>query len=231
MHGLHLSYGFIRKPSVTLAGFNLEKVENLAHLGRSKESLVPKLNFENLEKAIRETIYTSDRLMPFAFSIRDATSHDIGAIREIHTYYVFNGRSSFTGRPLSAKKWRSIFRLARRRRYPFLVAETPHKQILGFGYVVPWIGNQEFKLVAEDFIFIRPSATGRGIGQLFLKQLIEGAKKGGAAEIFTTVSSSGGEACLALHLEAGFEVMFKKSAVTHKHGQVLGATFLTKSLF
>src|SRR4051812_30420012 len=75
---------------------------------------------------------------PFSFELRDATLADLPHIREIYNYYVANSTVTFDESPQTLRELRAKFVTIEKLGFPFLVAESPSGQILGFAYVYPW---------------------------------------------------------------------------------------------
>ena len=75
---------------------------------------------------------------PFSYEIRPATPADIPDIREIYNYYVRNSVVTFDEKAWSIAKWRDKYATLDKLGLPFLVAQSPSGQILGYALVQPW---------------------------------------------------------------------------------------------
>jgi GNAT superfamily N-acetyltransferase len=104
----------------------------------------------------------------FEFHIREATAADIPDIREIYNYYVTNSVVTFDEKKWSLTKWREKFDHLRKLELPFLVAESPSGQILGYALVQPWAGKSAYRYTVEDSIYLGQAASGKGLGTALL---------------------------------------------------------------
>ena len=75
---------------------------------------------------------------PFDFTIRDAVLPDMPAVREIYNYYVANSTVTFDEDAMTLKEWKAKFAYLDKLGMPFLVAESPSGQLLGYALVAPW---------------------------------------------------------------------------------------------
>jgi phosphinothricin acetyltransferase len=75
---------------------------------------------------------------PFAFEIRPARAADLPAVREIYNYYVANSMVTFDEDAMTLREWKQKFSYLNRLGMPFLVAESPTGQLLGYALVSPW---------------------------------------------------------------------------------------------
>ena len=56
---------------------------------------------------------------------------------------------------------------------PFIVAENPAGQLLGYAYVYPWKEKAAYRYTVENSIYLGPASTGKGLGKVLLGELIE----------------------------------------------------------
>ena len=99
---------------------------------------------------------------PFAYSIRPAERRDIPDIREIYNYYVTNSVVTFDEKKWTLAKWREKFDQIAKAPLPFLVAESPTGQVLGYALVQPWSTKAAYRYTVEDSIYIAPEAAEGG---------------------------------------------------------------------
>ncbi len=167
---------------------------------------------------------------PFAFSIRDATPADLPDIREIYNHYVANSTVTFDERPMTLRALRSKFAHIAKLGFPFLVAESPSGQILGFAYVYPWREKAAYRYTVENSIYLRAAATGKGLGTALLGELIERCRAAGIREIIAVIADKGAEASIAMHKAFGFREIGHMGRVGYKFDRWLGTVLLQKSL-
>jgi len=167
---------------------------------------------------------------PFSYSIRDATLQDIPSIREIYNYYVTNSTVTFDDKASTLAYWRKKYEAIRKAGMPFLVAESPSGQILGYTLVSPWSAKAGFRYTVENSIYLGPAATGRGLGRPLLEALLEAAREAGIREVIAVIADQGAEASVAMHAKLGFKEVGRMGKVGFKFGRWLGTITMQKSL-
>ncbi|GAA1689686.1 GNAT family N-acetyltransferase [Microbacterium sediminicola] len=166
----------------------------------------------------------------FAYEIRPAREKDLPDIREIYNYYVTNSVVTFDEKVWSHRKWREKFAHLRKLDLPFLVAQSPTGQILGYALVAPWAGKTAYRYTVEDSIYLGQAAAGKGLGRALLEALIEACEQKGIREMVAVISDRGADASVALHRKLGFVEVGRMGRVGFKFGRWLGTIYLQKSL-
>jgi L-amino acid N-acyltransferase YncA len=167
---------------------------------------------------------------PFSYVIRPAEERDIPDIREIYNYYVTNSVVTFDEKKWSLAQWRDKFAHLSKQKMPFLVAESPSGQILGYALVQPWKSKSAYRYTVENSIYLGQAAAGKGLGRALLEALIAEAQKTGIREIVAAISDKGAEASIALHEKLGFVEVGRMGRVGFKFGRWLGVVYLQKSI-
>ena len=162
--------------------------------------------------------------------VRAARETDLAQVQDIYNYYVKNSVVTFDLEPLKLAEWQEKFKWLAQLELPFLVAESPSGQILGFAYVAPWRQKAAYRRTVEDSIYLRPAAIGKRVGSRLMQALIEESKKAGVKEIVAVISDKGAETSIALHEAFGFESQGHLAKVGFKFGRWLGTVLLQKSL-
>lgn len=166
----------------------------------------------------------------FSYEIRPAREQDIPDIREIYNYYVRNSVVTFDEKTWSMAKWRDKFAFLRKLDLPFLVAQSPSGQILGYAMVQPWAGKSAYRYTVEDSIYLGQAAAGKGLGRALLQALIDACEAKGIREIVAVISDRGADASVGLHERLGFVEVGRMGRVGFKFGRWLGTIYLQKSL-
>lgn len=166
----------------------------------------------------------------FRYEIRAATPADIPDIREIYNYYVTNSVVTFDEKRWTLRQWREKFDHLAKLELPFLVAESPSGQILGYALVQPWAGKSAFRFTVENSIYLGHAAAGKGLGRALLEALIAACEEKGIREIVAVISDKGADASIALHEKLGFTEVGRMGRVGFKFGRWLGTVYLQKSL-
>jgi phosphinothricin acetyltransferase len=167
---------------------------------------------------------------PFEYTIRDARPEDLPNVREIYNHYVANSTVTFDEIPMTLKGLRSKFQHLTKLGMPFLVAESPSGQILGYAYVYPWKEKAAYRYTVENSIYLGPAATGKGLGNALLAELIARSKEAGLKEIIAVIADKGAEASIAMHKNFGFKEIGHMGKVGFKFGRWLGTVLMQKSL-
>lgn len=167
---------------------------------------------------------------PFSFEIRPVADGDIPDIREIYNYYVTNSVVTFDEKKWTVAQWRDKVAHLKKLGLPFLVAESPSGQVLGYAYVQPMSSKSAYRYSVENSIYLGQAATGKGLGRALLAALIAACEQAGIREMVAVISDKGAEASIALHEKLGFEEVGRMGRVGFKFGRWLGTVYLQKSL-
>jgi phosphinothricin acetyltransferase len=162
--------------------------------------------------------------------IRPATEADLTSMVEIYNYYIQNSVVTFDLDAMALADWAEKYRWIKELGLPFIVAQSPSGQIIGFAYVAPWRQKAAFKRTVEDSIYLRPAAIGKRVGTKLLEQLLEQAKVAGVKEVVAVISDKGAESSIALHERFGFKHQGHLGKVGFKFGRWLGTVLMQKSL-
>ena len=112
---------------------------------------------------------------------------------------------------------------------PFLVAESPSGQILGFALVAPWKQKRAYRYTVENSIYLGAASTGKGLGRALLAELIE--RRGRRAQGNDRGDRRPGrDASIGMHEEFGFKEIGRMGKVGFKFDRWLGTVLLQKSL-
>jgi L-amino acid N-acyltransferase YncA len=166
----------------------------------------------------------------FEFVIRPATADDLASVREIYNHYVLNSSVTFDERPMTMVEVRKKFATVEKLRMPFLVAQSPRGELLGFAWVFPWQGNAARWKTVELSIYLGPAATGKGLGKVLLEQLLADAKTVGIREVIAVIADKGAEASIRMHKNFGFKETGRMGKVGYKYERWLGTVLLQKAL-
>ncbi|WJL95167.1 N-acetyltransferase family protein [Microbacterium sp. ET2] len=167
---------------------------------------------------------------PFSFEVRPVADRDIPDIREIYNYYVTNSVVTFDEKKWTLAQWRDKVAYLNKLGLPFLVAESPSGQVLGYAYVQPMSSKTAYRYSVENSIYLGQAATGKGLGRALLTALIAACEQAGIREMVAVISDKGAEASIALHEKLGFEEVGRMGRVGFKFGRWLGTVYLQKSL-
>jgi phosphinothricin acetyltransferase len=166
----------------------------------------------------------------FEFSLREARRDDLPQVLAIYNHYVANSTVTFDEHPMTLAGMRDKFAHLQKLGLPFLVAESPRSQILGYAYAYPWRTKAAYRYTVENSIYLGPAATGKGLGRVLMAELIEGCRLAGIREIVAVIADEGADASIALHRSFGFTEIGRLGRVGYKFDRWLGTILMQKSL-
>ena len=167
---------------------------------------------------------------PFSYEIRPARARDLPAVREIYNYYVANSTVTFDEDAMTLREWKHKHAQLQQLGLPFLVAESPSGQLLGYALVAPWKPKRAYRYTVEDSIYLGPAASGKGLGRELLGALIDASKAAGLKEMLAVIADQGADASIALHESFGFKEIGRMGRVGFKFDRWLGTILLQKTL-
>ena len=167
---------------------------------------------------------------PFAYTIRDATLTDLPHVREIYNHYVLNSTVTFDEKPMTLAELKRKFAKIQEKKMPFLVAENPAGQLLGYAYVYPWKEKAAYRYTVENSIYLGPASTGKGLGKALLAELIERSRAAGLKEIIAVIADKGADASITMHENFGFTQIGHMGKVGFKFDRWIGTVLMQKSL-
>lgn len=167
---------------------------------------------------------------PFSYEIRPARAADIPDIREIYNHYVTNSVVTFDEKKWTLAQWRDKLSHLQKLDMPFLVAQSPTGQILGYALVQPMSAKSAFRYSVENSIYLGQAATGKGLGRALLEALIAASEQAGIHQMVAVISDKGAESSIALHERLGFVEVGRMGRVGFKFGRWLGTIYLQKQL-
>jgi L-amino acid N-acyltransferase YncA len=166
----------------------------------------------------------------FEYAIRPAVSADLPHIREIYNHYVLNSTVTFDEKPMTIVALRKKFAAVEKLGFPYIVAESPSGQILGYAYVYPWKEKAAYRYTVENSIYLGPASTGKGLGKVLLGELLTRSKAAGVKEVIAVIADKGAEGSIKIHKDYGFKDVGHMGKVGFKFGRWLGTYMMQKSL-
>ncbi len=148
----------------------------------------------------------------------------------LYRHWVRNSVVTFDEKPPSLRTYRSRFRHYQKHGFPYVVAESPRGEILGFAQVQPFRQKSAFRKTVESSIYLSPATTRKGLGTALLRALIDACKEKGIREIIAVIADQGAEASLALHEKFGFVETGRMQKVGYKFERWVGIILMQKSL-
>ena len=160
--------------------------------------------------------------------IRDATEHDLPAIRDIYNDAVLNTTAIWNEQPVDLANRLAWFSARQAQRYPILVAVENH-EVTGYASFGDWRPFEGFRYSVEHSVYVRNDQRGKGLGPSLMQTLIDRARAGGK-HVMVAAIESGNQASLRLHERLGFSTTGQMPQVGIKFGRWLDLTFMQLTL-
>ena len=160
--------------------------------------------------------------------IRDATDHDLPAIRAIYNDAVLNTTAIWNEQPVDLGNRQAWFSARHAQGYPILVA-MENGEVTGYASYGDWRPFEGFRYSVEHSVYIRNDQRGKGLGPLLMAALIERARDGGK-HVMVAAIESGNQASIRLHERLGFVTTGQMPQVGIKFGRWLDLTFMQLAL-
>ena len=163
-------------------------------------------------------------------SIRPATTADLQAITDIYGHAVTNGTASYEYDPPSLSEMTMRFSALMNGGFPYVVAQAGD-EVLGYAYAGPFRTRSAYRFTVEDSIYIAPTAQGRGVGKLLLRELITRCERQGFRQMIAGIGDADVNiASIALHTAMGFTHCGRVSGSGFKHGHWCDTVFMQLAL-
>lgn len=161
--------------------------------------------------------------------IRPARLEDCSEIAAIYAHHVRHGTASYETTPPDTAE------IARRMErvlgcgWPWLVAEGPGGDLLGYAYASQFRDRAAYRFVCENSIYIRDDARGQGAGSALLAALIEACNALGFRQMVAVIGGAE-PASQALHARLGFAQAGRLSGIGRKQGRWLDTLYMQRAL-
>jgi L-amino acid N-acyltransferase len=150
--------------------------------------------------------------------IREAKLDDLDGIFAIYDEQVLHGTATFDTIVKTTQERLDWFATAGNR-YPILVAEEKGR-ILGWARLYSWSPRRAYDRTAENAVYVRDDARGRGLGRALMEELIRQAPMRGVQVLIARVVE-GNPGSIRLHENLGFRTIGVMRRVGEKFGRVL----------
>ncbi|RJG10570.1 N-acetyltransferase family protein [Pseudomonas cavernicola] len=157
--------------------------------------------------------------------IRNATSADLAAIRDIYNDAVLNTTAIWNDSPVDLANRQAWFDARTQQGYPILVVDNAAGDVVGYSSFGDWRPFDGFRNSVEHSVYVRADQRGNGLGPLLMKALIERAKQCGKHVMVAAIESSNA-ASIRLHERLGFAITGQMPQVGCKFGRWLDLTFM-----
>lgn len=166
--------------------------------------------------------------------IRQARAEDARALLDIYTPYVLGTAITFEYEPPTEEEFLSRIEHISAR-FPYLVAQRGD-ELLGYAYAKPFHERPAFSWTAESSIYLRPDATGLGLGRRLYEELEALLEKQGIVQLVALVAATENEDeylsnnSSEFHRHMGFEEFGRLSRCGCKFSRWYDMLWLVKQL-
>ncbi len=161
--------------------------------------------------------------------IRAATAADLSAITAIYEEAVLHGTATFEIDPPDLAEMTRRFEGVANGDFPYFVA-TDGDEVLGYAYAGPHRPREAYRFTVENSIYLAPAAQRRGIGGKLLAALIAACETRGFRQMVAVIGDSANAGSLAVHRNAGFDMVGTHPNVGFKFGRWLDTVSMQRAL-
>src|SRR5581483_512480 len=162
------------------------------------------------------------------FIVRDAGDEDLEQITAIYAHHVLHGTASFEEAPPAIED-------IQRRRADVLARGLPYLvdgggRVLGYSYAGPYRTRSAYRFSLENSVYVDHAQARRGIGRALLAALIARCELGSWRQMIAVIGDSTHVASIALHEQAGFNMIGTLHSVGFKFGRWLDSVLMQRPL-
>ena len=148
--------------------------------------------------------------------IDDITEADAAAVAAIYNPYIEGTCITFEIDPVTPQTMARRIR-ATRERYPW-IGWREEGELLGYAYLTRYRDRAAYDHVAESSVYLRPAASGRGIGTALYRRLVALAPAHGISQIIGVIALPN-DISEQLHAALGFRRAGVLEGVGYKFGR------------
>lgn len=164
-----------------------------------------------------------------ALTIRDAADADLAAVAAIYAHHVLTGIASFEEVPPSPQEIAARRAAVLALGAPYLVAEFEGR-VVGFAYAGAYRARPAYRHTIEDSVYVAPDALGRGVGRALLAEVVARCEAAGFRQMIAVIGDSANTGSIALHRQAGFEMIGTLPSVGFKFGRWVDSVLMQRAL-
>lgn len=140
--------------------------------------------------------------LPGGVRLRPATRGDAAEVAAIYARYVRESSVTFELEPPAPQEMSARIG-ADAGLYPWIVAEAPDGSLAGYAYACPFRPRAAYRFTVETSVYLRPEATGRGVGAAVYRPLLVTLEAQGFTQAIAAVALPN-PASVTLHERLGF---------------------------
>ncbi|MBZ0090395.1 MAG: GNAT family N-acetyltransferase [Thermoanaerobaculia bacterium] len=161
------------------------------------------------------------------FTLSPLTADDREPVLAIFNHYVVNSFAAYPENEVPPAFYDTLLGMCRG--YPNAAVRDAASEVVGFGLLRPFHPASTFAASAEISYFLRPEATGQGVGERLLDFLLDGARKQGITQVVASISSRN-EGSLRFHQRHGFVECGRFRDIGRKRGEAFDVVYCQRTL-
>ncbi|MEJ7928970.1 N-acetyltransferase family protein [Ramlibacter sp. AN1015] len=162
-------------------------------------------------------------------TIRPSRDEDVPAVAALYAHHVLHGTGTFETVPPSIADMAARRADVLAKSLPYLVL-ADQSEVLGFAYCQWFKPRPAYRYSAEDSIYLRHDAGGRGLGRRLLSALVEGAESAGLRKLIAVIGDSANHSSIGVHRALGFESVGVVRSCGWKFDRWLDIVLMEKAL-
>ena len=135
--------------------------------------------------------------------IRLSTDQDMPEITAIYAHFVLHSTATFETEAPTQHDMTIRRADVLAKGLPYLVI-TQGNEVMGFAYANWFKPRAAYRFSAENSIYLRHDAAGKGFGRLLLAELLTQLERRGIRKVMAVIGGSDNLASIGLHLALGF---------------------------
>ncbi|MFT2018228.1 N-acetyltransferase family protein [Streptomyces sp. 796.1] len=161
--------------------------------------------------------------------VRPVAPGDLETVGAIYAHYVRHTVVTFDENAPATADWQRRLDELSARGLPFLAVEYCG-DVVGYAYATPWRAKPAYRHTVESSIYLAPDRTGRGLGGVLLRDLLEACAAARVRQVIAVIADAGTGASVALHRRHGFTDAGRLAAVGAKHGRWIDTLLMQRTL-
>ena len=161
--------------------------------------------------------------------IRPAVVADLAAITAIYDEAVLTGTATFELDPPDLAEMTRRFETLAASGFPYLAA-LQGGRIAGYAYAGPYRPRPAYRFTVENSVYLDPAMQRRGIGGRLLQRLMADCEARGFRQMIAVIGDSANAGSIAVHRNAGFQMIGTHPAVGFKFGRWLDTVMMQRAL-
>lgn len=164
-----------------------------------------------------------------AMTVRPVTAADVDAVTAIYAHHVSYGTGTFELVAPDSAEIAARIGAVTDAGLPYLVG-VEVGAVVGFAYAGPYRLRPAYRFTVEDSVYLRPDATGRGVGTRLLEEVVGVCESLGLRQMIAVIGGSDNRASIRTHDKCGFGIVGTFRDVGWKHSRWVDTVLMQRAL-